>query len=351
MLSGDLGSIPCVVACVLLTGLLASCESQGPEGRLDTYLDRLARPLEATRRPVIAAARGLPPRSESLRLALENGSLDGLDFLRLRGCALQHTVARRNSSLGRVAPPSQRVLLELAFLRDAPACIDTLTDKGESALAQLLQENVTLKKQQLPSLIFNATLGSTEYRDFWRAEKNLGDYPRQTSSLVVTALEQISGAAERWLHGDYAADEREFELALSEIAKGDGGELLSALSIQAEYLQAGDALVAQSLVNGPLCLEGRVPAAAPILRTVVAKYFVGSVQIWSAEVNQRYHQLISPLMRLEGMLIEVMPDDYRVWREQRDAGFDTALAAPASHVRSLQQLLGPCYAEFERRQE
>lgn len=326
--------------------LLCACTGGGQTAELKDYLQRLSRPLGIEAAQVEILATPMPPRAESLRIPLSGSKLDGLDFLRLRGCSLQQTVARRNSSLGRVAPPSQRLLMELAFLRDAPACIDTLLSDGRKELASIISESVTLKRSQLPALIFNATLGNREYRDFWRTTEAPEDYPAQTSSLVITALEQISADAGRWLAGDYQADETDFELALADIAQGDGGELLDALSRQTVYLNAANALIEQRMSKGPLCTDNSQARTAPILRTVVGKFFVEGIQVRAAELNQRYYQLTVPITQLESLLSGVLTADYQRWQEDRRAKLSIDIGAPRRHVDQLQQLLGSCYAEF-----
>ena len=330
---------------LLLALTLCACGSSGNEAMLNTYLARLARPLNASATPV-AARVDAPPRAEALMLSIASDSLDGLDFLRLRGCALQATVARRNSSLGRVAPPSQRLLLELAFLREAPPCIDKLDNDGERELAGQLREAITRKTAQLPRLIFNATLASIEFRDFWRSTRLPPDYPANTNSLVVTALEHIVSDTKRWLAGDYAADERRFELALSTVAQGDGGELLRALQLQHNALTQANRLIEQRRSQGPLCRAGLKPDAADVLRTVARKYFVGEVQRWSASLSQRFHALTPPFTTLENTLSGVLPPSYRQWQAARNQLLSEGMDAPAAHVTQLQNLLGSCYAEF-----
>jgi len=162
------GGLPVALA-ALLALLLAGCGSQSPDAPFEEYLTRLGRTLSVERGAASPLALPQIPRPGELRLDLASGSLDALDFLALSGCALQVTIGKRNSSLGRMAPPSQRLLLELEFLQLAPPCIRHLQDAGRGELAATVQEAAELKKKQLPALIFNATLASEEYRDFWRS--------------------------------------------------------------------------------------------------------------------------------------------------------------------------------------
>jgi len=324
--------------CLLLSG----CGGQPPDASLTRYLERLQRTLE---QPAPTAELPdlprLPARGE-LRLELERSNLGTLDFLALSGCEVQITIGKRNSSLGIMASPSQRLLLELEFLRLAPACIQHMRAIERGELADLLQEAFDLKQQQLPAMIYNATLGGPEYRNMWQPPQNLGSYPEQTSSVPLTALAEINASTRRWLAGDYAANNMAFEIQLSEVAKADGGALLKALALQAAWLEAADALLQARRQRGPLCSGPIRPAAASILRNVVEKFFVGEVQPWSAALGRRQHELLPLVTALESALESALPVAYRRWQEQRNASLAAWTAAPRQHVGELQEVLAPC---------
>lgn len=330
-------------AALLLLSLVSGCGGpDAPAARFDNYLQRLARPLEV-QAPAVTAPRVVrPPPIASLRREIVPGNLGALDFLALTGCEVQITLGKRNSSLGRLASASQRLLLDLEYLRLAPACITHLASEGQADLATSLREAQALKQEQLPAMIFNATLGSAEFRDFWRAPAGLGDYPVTTSSLVVTALERILGNARRWLAGDYRADNLAFELDLSEVAKGDGGALLASLALQDAALGAANEMLREHAARGPLCAPLLRPAAADILPTVVRKFFIGEIQPWSARIGQRQFALLSPLRDLETLLAPAAPENYLAWREQRRQGVAAGTRAPKQHVAALQAFLESC---------
>ena len=300
------------------------------EGALDT-------PAPGARDP----APPRPPRVGALQIEVPRDSIGALDFLALRGCALQVTVGKRNSSLGRLAAPSQRLLLELEFLRLAPACAEQLRKEGRDELAATLERTQASKRDQLPARIFNATLAGEEFRAFWRAPAILGNYPAETSSEPASALAAIEALAARWLGGDYRADNEAFELLLATVARGDGGALLAALTLQGEALERADAVLARRAAGGELCPGGLVPREVDILRTVVRKFFVGGVQPWSAAIERRRQQLLPPLRALEKRLAAAQPAAYADWLRQRDAAL--ALAhAPRRHVEAILGLLAAC---------
>jgi hypothetical protein len=295
------------VSLAALVLAVTACQGDDGQAPFRNYLTRLGRVLDTPVPAVYAAVLPQAPRPAQLRHELPPGKLGTLDFLAISGCEVQVTIGKRNSSLGRMAKESQRLLLDVA---------DTLEQAWQ------------LKKQQLPALAFNATLGSQEYRDFWRRRSLEASYPASTSSSVITALEAVNAMVRRWLSGDYRADNLEFEILLGEIATGDGGTLLAALARQGEWLASADRLLADRMQRKPLCTPGFRPDAADILHNVVVKYFIGEIQPAAAALERRRQQLLSPVALLEAQLSSALPNN----------------AAPKRHVEQIMAIQAPCTA-------
>jgi len=329
----------CIALC-----LLVGCEPQGREAQYKRYLARLGHTLSVDIPVIQPPTLPGPPGTDQLHLDIPASSLDSLDFLTLSGCAVQVTIGKRSSSLGRLARDSQRLLLALEYLRLAPRCITYQRDQDATALSDTLEQAWQLQWRQLPALIFNATLGGTEYRALWYtpAYASEENYPGASSSQVIFALQAINGHARRWLSGDYRADNRAFEILLSEVAAGDGGTLLQALASQDAWLAGANAVLAKRLVRGPLCTPRIRPAAANILPGVVRKYFIGEIQPGTASLDQRYHELLPPVVALEKLLSLVLPLDYRDWESERNVRLAKLLAAPDRHVQQLKAVQQPC---------
>lgn len=321
--------------------LLAGCTDDSPDARFERYLGRLEHALDGRGDYTPAPDRfSLPtlPRTGQLRLELAGSKLDALDFLALSGCAVQVTIGKRNSSLGRMASASQRLLLELEYLQLAPACVQRLREKGRRELAELLDEAWRQKREQVPALIFNATLGGTEYRDFWQPPARLGDYPAATSSGVLSALEAVNGSVRQWLDGNYRFDNLAFELLLSEVAKGDGGALLKAEALQAGWLATTDAVLAARLQHHRDQGFIRNPNEKDVLKNVVLRFFIGDLQPWLAAVDRRRQSLLPAVRELENLLADALPPAYRTWQAQRDRALTDWSGAPRRHVHNIQAL-------------
>ena len=159
------------------------------------------------------------PYPEKLPIALASGQLSTLNFMDLDGCALQITLRKYQSKLGRGASHSQRLLLDLEYLRLAPQCIDHKHRSGKTELATFLETVQWQKNQQLPAAIFNATLGNNQFQQFWQnpaASSNAADQQK----LSLFALQAINFLTKQWLSRDYRASNIEFEIHLSQIARG-----------------------------------------------------------------------------------------------------------------------------------
>jgi hypothetical protein len=170
------------------------------------------------------------PPARQLHITVPPGTFTTLDFMALHGCALQITLGKYQSRLGRFASDSQRLLLDLEYLELAPDCIALKQTEHQLALAEQLLHEKTLKLQQLPSRIFNATFANIEFQQFWNKRTECCDNTDQFR-LTLLAFSDINRSVQRWRMGDYQASNIEFEIQLSEVAKG------SAVYMQSEELR------------------------------------------------------------------------------------------------------------------
>lgn len=202
------------------------CQPNETGTPIEIYLDQFNAALPVANPADMFTSAPQLPKVDVLHLDTDSANEGVVDFLDLRGCALQSTILKQNSNLGRKAKPSQRLMLELEFLQLAPACILRLREHNNTALAETLERRRQLQQRHLPALIFNATLGGEEYQAFWRPTPAPGQYPPVEPSVSLLALQAINRHVRRWLAGDYQAQQREFELLLSEVAGGNGDAML-----------------------------------------------------------------------------------------------------------------------------
>ena len=330
-----------ILACALV---LPACSSPatGPQ-QLSDYLTRLSRTLDT---PIPAEAGVLePPRLLTYEIAAADipaSNVGLLDFLALSDCALQVNIGRRNSSLGRHASASQKLLLDLEFLALVPPCIDTLQTQERAELAAELRRIQQDKTAQLPYRIYNAILAGPEFRASWQLPPDLGSYPSRVGGDVVDALGWFESATAAWLSGDYSFSWQPLEEQLFHLRSGDHGALLLAATLQAGELARATAMLSVKAVAGPLCRGQQMNSVATTLDTVTVKFFAGSVQPWLATLDQRERQLMAPLRGLEARLADVLPQPYVDWVMARDGTLGKLRSSPRQHIAGLQNLAASC---------
>lgn len=312
--------------------LLPGCQ---PDNHGDSYLRMLEKVLPAgitqpeTRFPE-------PPDAATRVFDSRRGKLANVDILDLRGCDLKKTLIRERSRLGLHAKPSQQLLLLLEFLRVAPACIDQLRQQGNDSLADTLNSSLNERRHRLPQLVFDATLGSTEYKALWSGTPAPRAFPRVAQPAAVSALAGINGFVRRWSAGDYRADNREFELLLGEVAGGSAGSLSHTLSRQ-------EALLAEAsrLLQGPHC-DTRNKRNSIRWLAAARQYFLSELRPRFTASLERLIAFHTALATLERQLSVVLPAKYEHWRVSRNQHILALRTAPSVHLAQLMRAMKSC---------
>ena len=273
---------------------------------------------------------------------VSTGSLSLIDFLSLSGCPLQANIAKRNTSMGRTASASQHLILDLEFLRLAPDCVTLMEDKGEGNIADILRENIELRRSNLPARAFNAILAGSEWRRFWEQPMLLEAYPESSSGDSAQALWELSERVQRFLDQSWSMADENIEPLLAKIRANSGGQLLAAAALQSHYLDYGNSVLREAHDKGIYCRSETTTEAGTITKTIVAKYFAGDVQRWSAQVSQRHYEIQSALLALEAHLQAMLPQPYLDWMTERDALLNRLYAAPREHVSVIQETVNAC---------
>lgn len=328
-----------LLALIALT--LSGCARSGPEGDLDEYVQKLERVLEQGVHPL--SGREVPklPDGRELRREFDSGAIDIVEFLQIDRCELQQLVAERNSSLGKLAGPSQRLVYEVNFLGAGVACLDAIGEDYPE-LADALAEVLASKRERLPALIWQGTLGGEEFRRFWRFGNQSLPQRFDSDGSLLLALGNLTSDVERWLAGDYRIESARLESQLETIGRGNGGVQIRAWMLLANKLDVASTIMRDRLARRPLCFEGMHPPAANIFDRVVRDVFIGKIQPWAARLNSRYYEVFPPVRRLEMLLADGEPGAYSVWRQTRDRQLAYATAALARHAEALGPLFDQC---------
>ena len=339
---------PTLLRSLLLLCLLSGCAEPdtGPD-KLIEYLKRLERVTGISMPPQTPFPRALDLPLAPFPTPPESNQINLIDFLSLSGCELQINLGHRNTQLGRTASPSQKLLLALEFIQLAPACSALLRERGNLELATTLDLASRGHQRALPLSIANAILMGPEWKAFWERPKALAHYPATTSSQIVAALGQLTALYSQWLAtqsltDDWATSSREFELLLSQLRAGDGGELIMAFSIVARDMARATAMLIKMNETAPLCPLGQLTERSKAFENIVSRFFVGDIQPWLVALRQRRELLLPPVQQLERPLLAVIPDQYGQWADERDQLLSGHTTLIKRHISAIQIALSGC---------
>ncbi|MBU2955130.1 DUF3080 domain-containing protein [Marinobacter sp. F3R08] len=333
----------------VLALILAGCNPFSEAGpMMDEYVERLARVLEAPPQfSEIDSANQLPRRRDRV-LTVPELDMGMLDFLSLYGCELQYVVGEKNSVMGRVMQPLNRLRYEVRFIEAARECLPEIEDEDFS---DELEEAIESKLESLPIAIWNATWGVEEIEKLFTLAK--GYYPvaaegNPVSDLAVD-IDRLNAAVAR-LRADDLTVSLEFAGSVHQRWQAEyrAGQLINSALLLTARLQDGTRLLMQRIEGRPLCLNGQPNNQSDIVQNMFFSVYIEKIQPYMSSVRQARTALIEPFEHLARIQTDVMPERFADWYQRhlsQDApkGLWQELdAAMMEHTRAWQELLGQC---------
>jgi Protein of unknown function (DUF3080) len=329
--------------------LLVACNPfSSAEPMMDEYVERVARVLELDPSfSELPPASNLPRRRDRL-LVIPELEMGMLDFLSLYGCELQYVIGEKNSVMGKVMQPLNRLRYELRFIESGEECLPEITRED---VRESLLEAIQSKKETLPIAIWNATWGVQEIEPLFTLAK--GNYPvapegNPVSDLAIDA-NRLNDAVAMLLAGDLSPS-LDFvgEVHQRWQAEHRAGQLVNSARLLIARLGDGTALLNERIEGRPLCLNGKPNNQSNIVQSMFFSVYIEKVQPYLATVKRAQEQLIDPLQRLATMQRSVMTAEFRRWqnRHLEATGNESLWArldiAIADHTRAWQTLLEQC---------
>lgn len=282
---------------------------------------------------------------------LREGLWDVLDF---RQCDMLHLISERNSSLGKVMPPSQKMRYELRFVSALQNCYQTLEaieepDETQQTFQERLAVIYETKLSNLPIEIWNGIYNSDELSQHFK----LGKPPLPLESIsygtshnaleTLSELTVLSGKESITLPAWLDEIETHYEaLHRSELGAG----LLAGVSMVTHTLDRTAEAIETRLKRKPFCFEGHQPPRATILSNVFQKYYAGEVQPYMAIIQREGSRWFG----LHNAMIKRLPapsamQDYRLQvmaLESESSLWGKWVQARERHTKAWQKILGQC---------
>jgi hypothetical protein len=283
-----------IVVAVLL---LSSC-SDPAISLMDDYSSRLERVLGLKlQEPAPLDLEQLPSITDT-RAEIKDSSITLVELVATRACGLDALLGERNSSLGKVMSPSQRLKYELQFLKQVQPCLthpEIAADLQQKLAAiasgkalqinqhwqNFLQQDQTLRQQLHP------------YRSLSEPDSVAGVTETMQALHSLLAL-QKSIVQQNWQQ----ASSINPELALEALYKANTlSQLQQSLRFSQNWLQSLNQQLDQVDLTAQ-CPIGKSSDKAEILNTILQQYFIGKVQVYLAQVDGAYQQLYPLLQQL-----------------------------------------------------
>jgi len=341
---------------VLLSLLASACAEPDARSMLERYTERVGNaieePIDTDFDRALAHRPPLPPKRQRLIEieTIREGMIDVLDF---RHCDLLHAIAERNTSLGRLAGHSQRLIYELEILPAMRRCLRRIDDEGLEVPPRLetrLREIIQHKQQSLGALIWNALYAGDEMEQ--QFELGQPPLPLQGQALLAPikpTLARFQTLAELSTRDDWEAPgfapklEQDFEALYR---SRFGGQWLTSLALLTHTLERTADAFERRLARRPVCFNNRPNNQARIIRNVFQTFYAGELQTYLSLVDRQgrewldsQHRILTHLPVPEGarhyfgvLLNPEAPEG--IWQRYLDAR--------DRHTRNWQRLLRQC---------
>jgi Protein of unknown function (DUF3080) len=286
-----------VVSLVAVVFVLSGC-SDAALYMMDDYTSRLSRTLALEiQDPAPLDLRPLPSITTT-RADITESSITLVELVATRACGLDLLLGERNSSLGKVMTPSQRLKYELAFLKQVQPCLthpDIAPDLQQKLAAiasdkaalidkhwqNFLQQDETLRQQLHP------------YRNLSEPNSVAGVADTMQALHSLLALKK-SIVEQNWLQASSINPEQ----ALEALYKANTlSQMQQSLRFSQNWLRSLNHQLDRVDLTAQ-CPAGKSSDKAEILNTILLQYFIGKVQVYLAQVDGTYQQLYPLLQQL-----------------------------------------------------
>lgn len=293
-----------LLSLIAVVFVLSGC-SDPAQSLMHDYAKRLGRTLALELQDPAPLDLQPLPSITTTRADIADSSITLVELVATRACGLDLLLGERNSSLGKVMAPSQRLKYELEFLKQVQPCLtnpDIELDLQQKLAAiasekarqidkhwqNFLQQDETLRQQLHP------------YRSLSEPDSVAGVAETMQALHSLLALKK-STVQQNWQH----ASSINPELALEALYKANTlSQLQQSLRFSQNWLQSLNQQLEQ-LDLKTQCPAGKSSDKAEILNTILLQYFIGKVQLYLAQVDGTYQQLYPLLLQLyQGTALE-----------------------------------------------
>ena len=339
--------------CAILL-LVMGCSNETPEQQLtNDYIQRIENVLgEKIEEPILTSSLpALPPQRLRYReiTTIKEGMFDVLDLGR---CNLLSLIAARNSSLGAVAPPSQRLSYEIQFHTLLKRCLpsiekdDSLSQKSKLRIFAIYE----IKEQNLPAVFWNALYTGQEIEASLALNLSPLSLNKKNHSNYFRAMRKLFSVTEMTLGKQTPPDSHSLKTLEESYAAlyhdPLGTPLLKSLLLLESTLNRAADLINARLMRRPLCFQGMTNPKADILKNVFTEYYARQLQPYLANVHfigEQWFGIHEQTLKFLPIPSQVAPYVSQVFlRDSNESIWNRYINARNKHTDAWQEILSQC---------
>ncbi|GGK83042.1 DUF3080 family protein [Amphritea balenae] len=262
---------------------------------METYSSRLANSLNSDKQLDLSSPLKIPvfPRRRDRILPVKDLRQGLLEVFNLRHCRLIHLVAERNSSLGKVMPPSKQLVYEIELFIGLRDCLQQLKmANAEPELITQVESIFRIKSDNFEKALWNGIfISEAVERNFSLSEPALsldGEDGFQQSVRALEVLDQIAALNKGnrdWTRPE-ALDQMEQQYQTLYNHRY-GSRWLRSLYLVTQTLRFNAELIQHRLQQRPLCYNQTATSKANIVKNVFQKYYISQLQPYMARLDQQ----------------------------------------------------------------
>ncbi|SIS61861.1 DUF3080 family protein [Neptunomonas antarctica] len=318
---------PAVNFCLYLAALLflSACSRVSEEQTLmQTYANRVAYVLDEppqwnTEQLTIPA---LPAQRQRFQKAtdISEGLLDVLDLGR---CDLLSLIASRNSSLGKLAAPSQRLSYEIQFYVKIRQCLTLAVNDPtiEVDLKKRIEKIVTIKRDNMPLIVWNALYTGKEIDASLAMNQPPLPFIQSDHTATLQALKKLSFIVSSVFHPTETTEKSLF-VNLNSLEKNYesiyrdplGTPLLKSLVLLETTFNSVSDSIDNRLARRAMCFDNMRNPQADVLKNVFLEYYAHQIQPYMAQVQRIGYEWFSTHEKMLSFLS--VPEEIKKYTDQ-----------------------------------
>ncbi|TPE54994.1 DUF3080 domain-containing protein [Maribrevibacterium harenarium] len=319
---------------------LVACDSRyAPLAAFDDYQEALSRSQWVSIEESFPATPIPLPELRQRQYVLSEFDVGLLDFLSLQQCDVGLVAGKRNSILGKVMPPSQRLIYELEIIRAIESC-----DVIDDALHGELLTVAAVKRQELPLAYFNSLWAGEEAKAFFSlANGYIPMSPAQSAfQPLISTLADLTLIQENLATVPQVSSER-FEAHQKVLLESEyAGRLLVTIQGISQSLNQVTAAI-NPLANQP----GICGAPLTFLKTQFETHYVKVLQPYMARIQTVAYRILPELEKLLSAPKHFPTPEWQTFAEQFSMTTSTSVwsryqAASRAHAKAWSTLFSRC---------